>query len=78
MMDALRDVNGLNFVVGTPPDLLCKLAVVSFVSFHVQHGIKKLQNNYFLRKSEVSVEKISVCNAIENLAEHGIHCLPCS
>ena len=30
------------------------------------------------RKSEVSLEIISVCNVIENLAEHGIHCLPCS
>ena len=25
------------------------------------------------RKSEVSVERISVCNVIENLAEHSIH-----
>ena len=31
-----------------------------------------------LRKSEVTVGRISVCNVIENLAEHGIHCLPCS
>ena len=31
-----------------------------------------------LRKSEVSVEIISFCNAIENLAEHGINCLPYS
>ena len=30
-----------------------------------------------LRKSVVSVERISVCNVIENLAEHGIHCLSC-
>ena len=30
------------------------------------------------RKSEVSVERISFCNIIENLAEHDIHCLPCS
>ena len=29
----------------------------------------------YSRKSEVSVEGISVCNAIENLAEHGIHTL---
>ena len=27
-----------------------------------------------LRKSEVSVERISVCNFIEKLEEHGIHC----
>ena len=31
-----------------------------------------------LRKSEISVERISVCNDIENLAEHGLQCLPCS
>ena len=31
-----------------------------------------------LRKSEVSVERISVCNVIENLVEYGMHCLPCS
>lgn len=28
-----------------------------------------------LKKSEVSLELISVCNVIENLMEHGIHCL---
>ena len=27
-----------------------------------------------LRKSDVSVERILVCNVIENLAEHGILC----
>ena len=31
-----------------------------------------------LRKSEVSVERVSVCKVIENLAEHGIHYLPFS
>ena len=31
-----------------------------------------------LRKSEVSDERFSVCNVIEKLMEHGIHCLPCS
>ena len=31
-----------------------------------------------LRKSEVFVEKNSVCNVTENLAEHGIYCLPFS
>ena len=31
-----------------------------------------------LRTSEVTVERISVCNVIEKLIEHGIHCLPCS
>ena len=31
-----------------------------------------------LRKSEVSGRRISVCNVIENIEEHGIYCLPCS
>ena len=32
-----------------------------------------------MRKFEVSaIERISVCNVIEKLAEHGIHYLPCS
>ena len=33
------------------------------------------------KKSAVFVERISVCNVIEKLAEHGIHgipCMPCS
>ena len=37
-----------------------------------------LRKNFCVRKSEVSVERISVSNVIENLAEHGIHCLPFS
>ena len=31
-----------------------------------------------LRKSEVFVERISVCNVIEKFMEHSIHCLSCS
>ena len=31
-----------------------------------------------LRKSEVAVEMISVCNVIEKLRGHVTHCLPCS
>ena len=31
-----------------------------------------------LRKSKVTVERISVCNVIEILMEHGIHYLPYS
>ena len=31
-----------------------------------------------LRKSEVSLERISVKNVIENFEKHGIHCLSCS
>ena len=30
------------------------------------------------RKSEITVERISVCNVNENLEEHGRHYLPCS
>ena len=30
-----------------------------------------------LRNSEVTGERISVCNVIEKLMECGIHCLPC-
>ena len=33
---------------------------------------------FSLRKSEVTVERISMCDVIEKLMEHGIHCLPCS
>ena len=40
--------------------------------------LNKFRKIICLRKSEVSIERISVCNIIENLAEHGIHCLPCS
>ena len=31
-----------------------------------------------LRKPEVSVERISICDVTENLVEHGIYCLSCS
>ena len=46
-------------------------------------NIKNMQLNNLrivicLRKSEMIVERISVCNVIENLMEHGIQCLPCS
>ena len=29
------------------------------------------------RKSKVTIEKSSVCNVIEKLMKHDIHCLPC-
>ena len=32
-----------------------------------------LRINICLRKSEVTAERISVCNVIEKLMEHGIH-----
>ena len=39
--------------------------------------LNDLRKSSCMRKSEVSVERISVRNVNENLAEHGIHCLPC-
>ena len=39
------------------------------------NGLRKIVR---LRKSEVSIERISVYDVIENLLQHGIHCLPCS
>ena len=50
-------------------------ALLPFFSAHFQQLIEKV---ICLRKSEVSVERISVCNVDENLAKHGIHCQPCS
>ena len=38
------------------------------------NGLRKI---ICLRKSENSVERISVCSVLENLAERGVHCLPC-
>ena len=38
----------------------------------------ELVEKSYLFQSEVSVEKVSVCNVIENLTEHDIYCLPCS
>ena len=57
-----------------------------FASRHIGLLCKKVFNTELngsrkivcLRKSEVSVERISVCNVIENLAERNIHCLSCS
>ena len=40
--------------------------------------ISDLRKIIRLRKSEVTVERISVCYDIEKMMEHGIHCLPCS
>ena len=40
--------------------------------------LNDLKKNICLRKSEVCVERISVCHVVENLEEHGIHCQPCS
>ena len=44
-------------------------------TLNLENALRKI---ICLRKSEVLVARISVCNVIENLAEHGIHCLQCS
>ena len=33
--------------------------------------------NICLRKSKITVVRISLCIGIEKLMEHGIHCVPC-
>ena len=40
--------------------------------------LNELRNIIFSRKSEVSVERISVCNVFRKSEEHDIQCLPCS
>ena len=50
--------------------------MLRLLSVHKKKHRLKLLEKKCLRKSAVSVERISVCNAIESLAEHGIHCLP--
>ena len=46
--------------------------------FYLNTKLNELRNFICLSKSEVSVERISVCDVTKNLIEHGIHCLPCS
>ena len=40
--------------------------------------INDLRISFVLRKTEVTVERISFCNVNKELIEHGVHCLPCS
>ena len=40
--------------------------------------LNNLRMIVYLRKSEVSVGRISVGNVIEKMMEHSIRCLPCS
>ena len=49
-----------------------------FLQYSNTTELNDLRKIICLRKSEVSVERISVCNVIGNLVEHGIHCLPYS
>lgn len=46
----------------------------------LKYGTKWFENKYLLEKSqsEVYIEGIFICNVIEKIAEHGIHCFPCS
>ena len=62
------------------PSFLNRLSAVVIVNiFNVYNTeLNDLRKIICLRQSEVSVEIISICNVIENLAKHGIHCLPCS
>ena len=39
----------------------------------IDSELNDLRKIICLRKSESSVERISVCNVIENVAEHGMH-----
>ena len=61
----------------------CFFFVFFFFAFLFVHifmpktELKELRKFFCLRKSEVSVENISVSNAIGNLVEHCIHCLSC-
>ena len=45
-------------------------------NFRYNTELKDLRIIICLRKSEVTVEIISVCNVTGKLMEHGIHCLP--
>ena len=55
-----------------------QLVLLVIYCFIVNTELNDMRKAICLRKCEVSVERISVCNVIGNLAEHGIHCLPCS
>ena len=57
-------------------DKSLKLSLSCIINIHEVCIINTELNDK--RKTEVSVERISVCNVIKNLAEHGIRCLPCS
>ena len=58
------------------PKLYTILAFLSAIGLNTQ--LKDLRKIICLRKSEVTVERISVCNVTEKMMEHGIQCLPCS
>ena len=49
-----------------------------YLQAQMKHRIKGLENSHLFEKTEATDERISVCNVIEKLMEHSIHCLPCS
>ena len=53
-----------------------------YLNTHYNSELNDLRKSICLRKKyqkpELPVERISVCNVIENLTELGIHFLPCS
>ena len=68
-------------VVLTPPSLThqaSRLMEEGASNFTDNTELNNLRIVICLRKSEITVERISVCNVIEKLMENGIHCLPCS
>ena len=46
--------------------------------FNLNTELNDLRKMICLRKTQVSVERISVYKIIESLVQHGRHCLPCS
>ena len=54
------------------------MQITRMIRFEKNLELNDLRIIICLRKSEDIVERISVCNVIEKLMEHGIHCLPCS
>ena len=56
----------------------CKSIFRVIRHFDINTELNDLKIIICLRKSEDSVERISVFTVIEKLEEHSIHCLPCS
>ena len=56
------------------------LSVAVYQNAHTFCCLTQNQTNESRKKREklkFSVERSSVCNILEEFAEHGIHCLPC-
>ena len=72
-MPAIMYSNAAHLLIVSYPVLFCSISV-----FQYNMELNDLRIIICLRKSEVTVERISVCNVTEKLLEHGIHSLPCS